>query len=373
MKIAIVYDVIYPYVKGGAERRYYEVGKRFAAKGHEVHFYGMKFWEGNNVIKKNNMYYHGLCENKPLYTKIGRRSLSQAIFFGLNCFKLLRIDFDVIDCCGFPYFSLFPVKIICILKKKKLISTVHEVWGKSYWNDYLGKLGIIGTWIEKISLSLPDQIICVSNITANRLKNEFNYKKKIWIIANGIDTKEIKKVKAKSKKTDIIFAGRLMDFKNVDQLIYAVSLLRKKYNEIKCIIIGDGPEKEKLERLTSALGITKYITFLGPLNNHSEVYSYMKSSKVFVSPSIREGFGIALLEANACGIPVVTINNSGNAAKEFIINSKNGLVCELDTNKITKAINFFLKSDIDSKDCIDVANRYTWDAMISRLKNVYTL
>src|SRR3990167_6609849 len=95
-KIALVYDAIYPYIKGGGEKRFFDVGKRLSKK-YEVYFYGMKFWEGKEVIKKRGMYYCGICKAVPLYDN-KKRTISQAIYFGLASFKLLREDFDIMDC-----------------------------------------------------------------------------------------------------------------------------------------------------------------------------------------------------------------------------------------------------------------------------------
>jgi hypothetical protein len=88
MKIALVYDAIYPYIKGGEEKRFDEIGKRLAKKGHQVHLYGMKLCEGHDVIQKEGLYLHGICPPKPLYTKDGRRSTQQAVFFGIHCLNL---------------------------------------------------------------------------------------------------------------------------------------------------------------------------------------------------------------------------------------------------------------------------------------------
>ena len=182
MKIALVYDAIYPYIKGGGEKRFYEIGIRLAKKGHQVHLYGMKFWEGANVIKKDEIYLHGICKAKKFYTKKGKRSVLQAIYFGFNSLKIIKEDFDVIDCCGFPYFSLFSCKLISLLKRKVLYSTWHEVWGLKYWREYIGAFSIFSYFIEKLSVLMPNIIISVSQSTARRIKDELGFKKKIYII-----------------------------------------------------------------------------------------------------------------------------------------------------------------------------------------------
>ncbi len=365
-KVAFVYDAIYPYIKGGGERRYYEIAKCLAIKDYEVHLYGMKLWEGLDVIKKEGVYLHGICPSKSLYINDGRRSIKQAIFFGIHCLKLIKEDFDVIDCCGFPYFSLFTCKLVCLLKEKKLYSTWHEVWGNDYWNEYLGKLSIFGTFIEKVSIKLPNRIIAVSPQTANKIKADLGFKGKIAIVPNGIDIEEIKKIKPSKVKSDVIYAGRLMSFKNIDILIKAIKEIKKSHPSISCLIIGDGPEKKKLINLTKDLKLQNNIKFLGFLKNHDDVYSYMKSSKVFVLPSTREGFGIVVLEANACGIPVVTIDHEDNAAKD-LINGKNGIVCRLDEKEIAGSIINLLKSNINFKDCVNFVKSYDWNQIINEV------
>jgi len=178
MKIALVYDAIYPYIKGGGEKRFHEISKRLVKKGHQVHLYGMKFWEGANVIKQDKIYLHGICKAKKLYTKEGKRSILQAIYFGFCSLKLIKEDFDVIDCCGFPYFSLFSCKLISLIKRKKLHSTWHEVWGSKYWREYLGRLSVFGYLVEKLSVLMPNIVISVSQSTARRIKDELGFKKK---------------------------------------------------------------------------------------------------------------------------------------------------------------------------------------------------
>ncbi len=372
IKLAIVYDAIYPYVKGGAEKRFYEIGKRLTKNGYEVHWYGMKLWRGKKVVRKEGIYLHGISKAMPLYTKNGKRSIWQAFYFGLSCLKLINEDFDVIDCCGFPYFSLFTCKLVCFFKKKKLNSTWHEVWGENYWKKYLGKLYIFGTLIEKMSIKLPDTIIIVSPQTENKIKTYLGFNKKIYMIPNGIDIEIINKIKQNKIKSDVIYSGRLMEFKHIDMLIKVIKNIKTEIPSISCIIIGDGPEKKKLINLTKNLNLQNNIKFTGFLKNHDEVYSYIKSSKVFVLPSTREGFGIVVLEANACGIPVVTINHISNAGKDLIKDKINGFLADFNQKALAEKILTAIKTGGNMKQkCINKARSYDWNQITGSLMEVY--
>jgi glycosyltransferase involved in cell wall biosynthesis len=375
-KIAFIYDAIYPYTKGGGEKRYYEIAKRLAAKGHSVHLYGMKFWTGPDCIRKNKIYLHGICPPFALYTRNGKRSIGQALWFGIHCLKLIKEDFDVIDCCGFPYFSLFTLKLVCWFKGKKLYSTWHEVWGQAYWRQYLGWLWPFGYLVEKTSIYLPNQIVAVSDSTARKIKYLLNYQKKIIVIPNGIDLDMVLRLKPSSPHSDVIYAGRLMDFKHLDFLIRSIAIVVKKNKKIQCLIIGDGPEKKKLELLTNKLNLKNNIRFLGFLEKQNDVYALMKSSKVFVLPSTREGFGMIALEANACGLPVITIKHQDNASQEIIHDLKNGFICRLKEKEIAKNIETVLDRDVkmNKKPPINkIIKAYDWDEIIEKLERFYQL
>ncbi len=322
LKIAFVQDAIYPYNKGGKEKRLYELSTRLSAMGHDVHIYCMKWWEGKSIRKENGVTLHGIGPLYPLYSG-ERRSFRQAILFALHCFKLIREDFDVLDADHMPHLVLFPLKIVTVLKRKKLTATWNEVWGRKYWKQYIGILGEVAYLIERVSALLPDEIIAVSQHTEKKLKKELKVKTNISIVPNGIDLAHIKSIKPSKIKSDVIFAGRLLSHKNVDMLIKAISELKKHHPKIKCIIVGNGPEKIKLMKLAEKLDLKSNIAFIDFLENHDDLYALMKSSKVFVLPSTREGFGIVVLEANACGIPAIVTNHPDNAAQYLITNNGN--------------------------------------------------
>jgi glycosyltransferase involved in cell wall biosynthesis len=375
MKIAFIYDCLYPYVKGGGEKRYYEIEQRLKNE-HEVHFFSMRFWKGANDIFKDGIRYHGVCKSKKLYTESGRRSIFQAIYFGLKLFKsLFKEKFDIVDCSAFPQFSVFVVWIYSKIKKVPVIFTWHEYWGLKYWLEYLGILGILGALIEKFALFFSKNIITVSEFTKKRLIKAGKNKKNIVVISNGIDYEKIKEVSPYFERSDLIFAGRLIKEKNVDLLINAVAIIKTKFSEIKCIIIGDGPEKNKLTNLAKQLKLEKNIIFTGFLEKYEDVYRYFKSSKIFVLPSIREGFGIVVLEANACGLPVITINHANNAAKNLIRNNYNGFICQLDFHNVAMHIKNILCDPILFNNLkmrsIEFAQKCGWENIINDLVNYY--
>jgi len=375
MKIAFVSDAVYPYNKGGKEKRIYEISTRLAKRGHNVHVYCMKWWkEKENNRIENGVHLHAISRYYSLYSE-KRRSIKEAIMFAFACFKLIREDFDIIDVDHMPYFVLFSTKVICMLKRKKLIASWNEVWDRKYWNEYLGGWGNVAYVIEKLSVLMPDKIISISEHTTNKLKNDLLSRKNIFTVSIGVDFEKIKKINAFPEKSDVIFAGRLLIHKNINILIKSIQLIKEKIPKIKCLIIGDGPEKKRLETLTQKLNLEKNITFLGFLESHDNVYALMKSSKVFVLPSTREGFGIVVIEANACGIPVITMDHKDNASRDLIEEGRNGFICQLDEEEITKRIIKILINNSNremQKVCMDLAKKYDWNKIVDEIEGVYS-
>ncbi|MCD4670527.1 MAG: glycosyltransferase family 4 protein [Actinomycetia bacterium] len=373
MKIALISDAIYPYNKGGKEKRIFEVATRLSKNGHDIHLYCMKWWKGPGNRIENGINLHAISKKYPLYSG-KRRSMIQALMFGLACLKLIKEDFDIAEVDHIPFFPLFFLKPVCIIKRKKIIATWHEVWGKSYWQEYLGWRGIFGYLLEKISVLMPDEIISVSNYTTKQLKNSLRSKKKIYTIPNGNDFEKIQKIEPSREKTDVIFAGRLLSHKNIDVLIKSIHLVKKRKYKIKCSIIGEGPEKKNLEALARKLNLDKNIEFPGFLEAHDDVYARMKSSKVFVLPSTREGFGVVVVEANACGIPVITVSHKENAARDLIEEGNNGFICKLKKEEIANRIIGVLNDDSGKKiekRCLDFAKKYGWNKIVDEIEEVY--
>ncbi len=130
MRIAFVSDAIYPYNKGGKEKRLYDISTRLAKLGHDVHIYCMKWWDTKeNDRVEHGVHLHAISPLLDLYTG-KRRSIRQGLLFGISCLKLIKENWDIIDVDHMPFFPVIFTKVVCVLKRKKMIASWHEVWGK---------------------------------------------------------------------------------------------------------------------------------------------------------------------------------------------------------------------------------------------------
>ncbi len=366
-KIALVYDAIYPYIKGGAEKRFYELGKALSAQGHEVHLYGMQFWDGPRIIRREGMYLHGLCKARPLYTSSGKRSMLPPIIFGFSCLRLLRERFDVIDCCGFPYFSLFSCKLVSLMKRKPLHATWHEVWGRTGWRTYLGRLGSIGFAVEWLGTKLPTAFFAVSEHTATALREQFHPKQPIHIMPNGIHLDEFKAVKPSRAKYNVLYAGRLIEHKHIDVLLRAMAQVHVSFPKASCLIVGDGPQRQQLQTLCTELQLDGQVQFRDFVTQHRELIALMKAARVFVLPSTREGFGLVALEANAAGIPVITTDHPDNAARS-LVHGENGEAVALEPYAFADQIERALQGEFDPEACKQAARSHDWNTIAEQME-----
>ncbi len=376
MKIACVYDSIYPYTKGGAEKSWWEISTRLAARGHEVHLFGNKFWEGDDIITEDGRYLHGVCRPLPYFVD-GRRSIKEAMFFGYKLLlPLLRGDYDIIHCGEFPYFSCFSAKFCSLFRRKPLAITWYEVWDR-YWYEYLGSTkGFAGRVVERMTTKLPHTIIALSDrIKSDLIKIGVN-EESVVVVPNGVDFERIQQIKPSLKNYDVIYVGRLVEHKNVDVLLKAIGMVKEEFPQVRCGIIGGGPEMGRLTELTKDLGLGGNVEFLGFVEGSDEVISHFKSSRVFVLPSIREGFPNTILEANASGLPVVIIDHKNNAGTAVVSNGVNGFITDLSEEAVASKIKLILQDPTLrmklSQNSIESARDYDWKVIVSKLEEVYT-
>lgn len=378
MKIAYVYDAVYPYCKGGGERRIYEVATRLQKRGHEVHLFGMKLWDGPGQIEKDGLHYHGICPPLNMYHPSGRRSIRELIEFGLYSTRMLAAErFDVVDCGQWPFTHYLPVRLQTWMRRSKMFVSWYEVWGQ-HWLEYIGKLGHVGLAVEKIFCRIPDGIIAVSDVTSDDLHALGVKPGVVRVIANGIDYRHIQSVPAaEGRHYDVVCTGRLKNHKNVDVLLRAISLAQRDIPGITGLIIGEGPERSRLEALAEELGLASQVTFTGGLEDFDDVLGQMKTARIFVNASTKEGGGsITLFEANACGLPVIAVRHPHGIDPRLICEGENGYMVEALSPELLASEMVSLLRDTERlarnvDASIRMAEQYDWEIITDQHERFY--
>lgn len=221
--------------------------------------------------------------------------------------------------------------------------------------------------VDKLTSGLVTKYICISKSVKDSLVNRDNINpEKIQLIYNGIDFSRFKKIYMKQesinyldiesiKKDDIIIGtvGNLRKAKGHIYLIKAIKILKAKgYNNIKCLLVGDGELREELETMVKYLKLEKNVLFLGA---RSDIAHIIKAFDIFVMPSLWEGFGLAAVESMVAKVPVIASDVGG--LKEIIDDNITGVLFKkCNENSLSEKIELLL-SNQKLKDQI-VKNAY---------------
>ena len=370
MRIALVSDGIYPYFKGGKEVRIHQLLRRVAASGVDVHVYTMQWWDGPRVRRDAGITYHAICRNWPMYAG-ERRSLMQAAMFGLACVRLVGVKADVIDADHMPYVQLLPLKLVSLVRRIPLVVTWHEWWGSDYWNSYLGRIGMVASAVEKATARMADRLVAVSEGTADRVAGSGVDPARISVLSGGVDRAVIDACPPAHEGPDLVFVGRLLEHKGAHVLLEALEVLRSRGVRPTCTILGDGPERERLVGLVEAAQLADQVTFVDRLESQEDVFSLIKSARCFVLPTIREGFGLAVAEALACGTQVVTTDHPDNQAQYLIVAGVNGHLAHPDAAGFADAIEASLSQPVDNDAVRGTIAERDWDTLAPRLVEIY--
>lgn len=369
MNIAFVSNVVYPFVAGGAQKRIHEIGTRLVQMGHDVTVYGRRFWNGPAEITHSGMTLRAVSPARELYAD-ERRSIPEAIEFSIALLRPLAAhsnEHDVVVASVFPYFSVLASKAATVFRDLPLVTTWHEVWG-TYWRSYLGRLAPFGKAVERLTATVPQQPVAVSNVTADRLARLGPPREDITVIPNGIDVASIRTTAPARDGFDVLFVGRLIAEKNADVLLEAFDRVGDD-RDVTLGVIGDGPERTRLQARARHLSVTDRVSFLGFLDEYDDVLAQMRAASVFAAPSTREGFGITFLEAMAAGCTVVAAEHPNSAASEVVGDA--GFLAEPTVDGITDVLERALDGQRPPEDPTETARDYDWDLVAERAERTY--
>jgi glycosyltransferase involved in cell wall biosynthesis len=385
MRIAYVYDALYPYVTGGAERRYYELGRRLAERGHAVEFVSWHYAPGAAGGVHDGMTLHAAGPAPALHDRDGRRTFREALAFALRCVPILtRLDADVIDCSSIPYLPAFAA---AALRRRgtRLIVTWHEYMG-ARWGAYLPHGAAIAERVERATAAVGDERVAVSSFTARRLPRG----PKTSVVENGIDMAAIQRTPGEILRRDqndsasvrsatvladapqLVVAGRLVPHKRVGLLLDVLARLPG----VTAAVVGDGPERPKLEQRASDLGIADRVRFTGQLPRADDVYAYFRSAKAMLVLSEQEGFGMTVIEAQAAGAVPIVVRSEFSAAADLVVDGVTGILVAARPDDIAASVRSLLADGVlrESlrRNAVAAAERYDWDAIADRMERVYT-
>lgn len=195
------------------------------------------------------------------------------------------------------------------------------------------------------------------------------------VIPNGIDLNKFKGLPAgRHDVFTVITVARLEKVKGIEYLIRAFAeLVGDKHQDMKLVIVGDGSERKNLESLVSKSGVADKVSFLGEMPNE-RVPACLKGADCFVLPSLKEGFGIVLLEAQAAGIPVIASRVGG--VPDIVEDGQTGILVEpRDPSAIAAAV-LKIRSDAKERErLVKNANnnlsKYGWEEIANKVYESY--
>jgi len=328
MRICVVYDCLFPYTVGGAERWYRSLAERLAAEGHEVTYLTLRQWDrGATVEIDPRVEVIAVGPRLPLYTASGRRRIRPPLRFGLGVlWHLVRHGrrYDVVHMASFPYFSLLAAALARSRGRFAIVTDWHEVWSRAYWRQYLGRIGgAIGYAVQRLCARVPQRAFCFSGLHAARLREE-GLDGEITVL-QGEYAGPLAPAPVQPAQPLVVFAGRLIPEKRAPLGVAAVAAAIERLPDLRGEFYGDGPERQALLASIAEHGVSDAVTAPGFVE--SEVIDEaLAHGLCMLLPSSREGYSMVVVEASAHGTPSIVVTAEDNAAVELVQDGVNGVI-----------------------------------------------
>jgi glycosyltransferase involved in cell wall biosynthesis len=339
VRVCIVYDCLYPFTIGGAERWYRNLAERLASGGHEVTFLTRRQWRKGDDPAIPGVRVVAVSPRMELYAH-GRRRILPPLLFGLGVLVHLSRHgerYDVVHTASFPYFSLLAAGAARRRGRFRLLVDWHEVWTRDYWREYLGALGgRIGWRIQRACLRVPQRAFCFSGLHERRL-HELEVRGELTRL-EGQYAGPVEAGEPRPARTVAVFAGRHIPEKRVPALVPALAAVRAEIPDLRGEIYGDGPEREKVLAAIHEFGLEGEVVAPGFVDP-AVLEESLASALCLVLPSRREGYGLVVIEAAARGVPVVVVEGPDNAAVELVEDGSNGAIAtSVEPRELARAI-----------------------------------
>jgi glycosyltransferase involved in cell wall biosynthesis len=322
MKILIISEMSVPYAVGGGEVRYALLARELTRRGHDVTWLSMR--QRNSPDHEVIAGVRHLHQGPRIASPPSRPLFAMLRFMFTAFFHILTHRYDIID--AQTYAPLPPVWLACLLSRQNMVATIHNVWHGSRKGLLPFLIAQVVPWIEAVIYMLPyNRVITVSQSTASTLVGQRGVKqRRIRIVPNGIDLAAVPiESPERPRDYDFVFVGRFVELKQIDHIIEAIGIVVREGRSIKVALVGAGPLLEEMIGHAAQAGLQQVIDFPGSVSN-KDALAWMRRSKVYVHTSASEGFPVVMVEALACGTPVVAYGIPG--VVEVVENGRTGLL-----------------------------------------------
>jgi glycosyltransferase involved in cell wall biosynthesis len=340
---------------GGAEVFTREIVTRWAEMGHEVALFTSEFPD----CKKEEV-----LDGVKIVRAGGKYSVYwNAKKFYRKCFSRENYDVVVDEINTRPFFTPKFVN-----KGERIVALVHQL-AREYWFyetsfpiSYIGYHFLEDRWLKNY-VDVPTATVSEST-KQDLLSLGF---KRVFVVPEGLNFAPLSEVPEKERNPVVVFAGRLKRAKRPDHAVEAFRLVKDKLPEAELWVIGDGPFRKDLEK-TATTGVT----FFGRLTDDDR-RELVKRAWVLVNPSVREGWGLNVIEAAALGVPCVAYDVAG--LHDSVQDGVTGLLAESGSeNELAAQVMRVLQSDPLRRELTGNALKYTkefsWDKTAKQFMEV---
>ena len=376
MKILYI-NKVSPHLGGGAELRLLEIGRRLVDRGHQVHVICSKTEPGlpdYETIQGIKIHYLSLLPDSFFRLKRLAFYLSRYFFYpatlGLGK-RIAQIAPDVI----IDYIAPSPSLVYPLARQFRIpcCAEVMEYRGNQWFKLSDPLTALLGLFSQIFLLRFRyDKFIVISNFTRCELMQAGVVPENIAVVPCGVSVENFKNSHPLERDSNsLIVIGRLVPQKGHVYLFDALTYVRELVPEVKLHVVGDGPIRSQLEQYVRQKKLHNNVVFTGRITD-DEKRALLWSSSLFVSPSLQEGFGIVLLEAMACGLPIVAFDLP--VYQEFVDSNCGFLVPKGDIQAMAKQIVYFLQ-DVEKREKVSAYNlvhvrQFKWDEVTSMAEQI---
>jgi glycosyltransferase involved in cell wall biosynthesis len=326
-RAAVVYDCLFPLSVGGGERVYRRIAEVLVERGFVTDYVTRRVWDGDPPEASFRPV--GVWAGE-IYDPEGVRRTTAALAFAgrvLRHFLGRRRKYDIVMASALPPLTALAVRIALLGSGTRVVADWLEVWPAAKWRAYAGGLsGSLAAWLQALAIRVIGEHTANSAFTASRLRS-IGPRARVTVLGL-VDLVEERHAERAAVPPTALFVGRLIADKRPLLVPEIIRRARVAVPDLRAVMVGDGPLRAELDEL-AAVDADRAVEVLGRISD-AELDPWRSRAAVLLAPSVREGFGLAVAESAAAGVPVVAVRHPDNAAVDLVEPGINGDLAEAD-------------------------------------------